>query len=53
MAYILEIIERSIDTKTNAKPFQNQFKTYSRIVTKLVASNTLANYRTKEEDVWI
>jgi len=53
MAYKWRINERSIVTKTKAKPFQNQFKTYSRIVTKLVASNTLANYRTKEEDVWI
>jgi len=53
MAYILEIIERSIDTKTNAKPFQNQLITYRRIITKLVVSNTFANYRIKVVDVRI
>ena len=31
MAYILEIKERNIDTKTNLKPFQNQKKTNSKM----------------------
>jgi len=53
MAYILEINERSIDTITNAKPFLIQRINYRRIITKLVVSNTLANYRTKEAVVWI
>jgi len=34
MAYILEINERSIDSKTNPKPFQNQLKTNLRIIAK-------------------
>jgi len=34
MAYILEINERIIDTKTNPKPFQNQWKVILRIISK-------------------
>jgi len=43
MAYILEINDRIIDTKTNPKPTQNRSKTIRRMITKWVIRYVLAN----------
>jgi len=47
MAYILKINERIIDTKTNPKPIQNQYKTNLRIKTKWVVK--LDSYELESE----
>jgi len=43
MAYLLELNERIMDTKTNPKPIQNQLKINLRSIVKWIISYTLGD----------